>query len=122
MSERKNKGKKKAEAPREPGPMDTAVMVCKICGHPEFEAVYQVVWIAEDHPANQTGQPFFQSSLFKYVCKKCGGEDAVLPPGFEALRAAMKQAQNPMRIVEKQSHHEGHEGHEEEQRQNGDAA
>lgn len=99
MAKQTKKTERKEQKPREAGPVDTAVMVCKICAHAEFEQVYQIVWVADDHPHNQTGKPFFQPSLFKYVCKKCGGEEAVLPPGFEVLRAAVKAARNPMKIV-----------------------
>jgi hypothetical protein len=96
MKDAKKKAKK---AVREPGPMDQCVMVCKQCSWPEFGPVYQIVWMAEDHPDNQTGKDMFYPSLHKYACTRCGCADAVLPPGFEAMRAHIKAAQNPMRIV-----------------------
>jgi hypothetical protein len=101
--ERQKMAKKRdrAKKPREPGPMDVSVMVCRDCGGQEFEAVYQVVWWSEEHPQNGTGTEMFQMHLWKYKCKTpgCGCEDAVLPPVFQAMRLQMQAAKNPMRIV-----------------------
>jgi hypothetical protein len=94
------RGRKKSN-PMQPGPMDASIMVCKECGCPEFEAIYSAVWWSEDHPQNATKEEMFQMKLSAYQCKKCGYKDAILPPGFELLRAQMKALRNPMRIVEK---------------------
>ena len=79
--------------------MDSAVMVCKECGCQDFEVIYQIVWMAADHPGNTSEQARFYPSLHKYACKKCGGENAVLPPGFEEMRARIKAAQHPMSVI-----------------------
>lgn len=93
------KKRDRVEKPRVAGPMDACVMICRDCGGQECEAIYQVVWWSEDHPQNGTGAEMFQMHLWKYKCKKCGCEDFVLPPVFQAMRMQMMAAKNPMRII-----------------------